>query len=210
MLVRKALITAALAAAALVATPQKASADWYLTPFIGGVFGGRANFGEFNNFEDEFEKRVNFGAAIGWMGAGVIGFEADFSWTPNYFENTDRRRKLRLRRQQRHHGHGQSHHRRADWRPDRSRLPALRLRRRRVDSQQCDGSNFFNDLSTDDFGFNVGGGFHAFFTDNIGIRGDVRYFRSLQDNEPDDEFDVALADFSFWRGSAGVTFRFGN
>ena len=48
----------------------------------------------------------------------------------------------------------------------------------------------------------------GFFTDNIGLRGDVRYFRSLQDNEPDDEFDVALSDFRFWRGTVGVTFRF--
>jgi opacity protein-like surface antigen len=210
MLVRKALITAALAAAALVATPQKASADWYLTPFIGGVFGGRANFGEFNNFEDEFEKRVNFGAAIGWMGAGVIGLEADFSWTPNYFENTigDSNFAFGDSNVTTFMGNliigvpigGQTG---PGFRPYASGGVGL-IR------SHADGSDFFNDLSTDDFGFNVGGGFHAFFTDNVGIRGDIRYFRSLQDNEPDDEFDVALADFSFWRGSVGVTFRFGN
>jgi hypothetical protein len=40
------------------------------------------------------------------------------------------------------------------------------------------------------------------------VRGEVRYFRSLQDNEPDDEFDVALGSFHFWRTSVGATFRF--
>ena len=64
------------------------------------------------------------------------------------------------------------------------------------------------ELNSTDWGFNVGAGVTGFFTDNIGLRGDVRYFRSLEDNEPDDEFDVALSDFRFWRGTVGVTFRF--
>ncbi len=63
-------------------------------------------------------------------------------------------------------------------------------------------------MDSTDWGFNVGAGVAGFFTDNIGLRGDVRYFRSLQDNEPDDEFDVALSDFRFWRGRSGLTFRF--
>ncbi len=65
-------------------------------------------------------------------------------------------------------------------------------------------ATFFNDLDTNDFGFNVGAGLHGFFTDSVGIRGDIRYFRSLQDNEPDDEFDLALSDFGFWRATVGL------
>ena len=64
------------------------------------------------------------------------------------------------------------------------------------------------DVNSNDWGLNVGGGVAGFFTDNFGLQGDVRYFRSLQDNEPDDEFDVALGSFHFWRGSVGATFRF--
>jgi hypothetical protein len=75
---------------------------------------------------------------------------------------------------------------------------------------RIDGGELFNDLSTNDFGINIGGGIHGFFNDNIGIRGDIRYFRSLTDNEPDDEFDLALSDFDFWRATVGVTIRFGN
>ena len=70
-----------------------------------------------------------------------------------------------------------------------------------------DADDLFKVNSTD-WGFNVGGGVAGFFTDNFGLRGDVRYFRSLQDNEPDDEFDVALGSFSFWRGTVGLVFRF--
>jgi hypothetical protein len=55
---------------------------------------------------------------------------------------------------------------------------------------------------------NIGGGAHVFFTDNVGIRGDLRYFRGLQGGD-DDGLDLDLEDFDFWRGTVGVTFRFG-
>ena len=77
--------------------------------------------------------------------------------------------------------------------------------------------DLFDDLSTNELGMNVGGGIHVFFSDNIGIRGDLRYFRGLgqqEDDDPaeDDDFideDFGLDDFDFWRGTIGVTFRFG-
>lgn len=47
-----------------------------------------------------------------------------------------------------------------------------------------------------------------FFGDRVGMRGDIRYFRGLQ-NDDDGGRDLDLKDFSFWRGAIGVTFRFG-
>ena len=44
--------------------------------------------------------------------------------------------------------------------------------------------------------------------DHVGIRGDARYFRSLQDPERDNEFDIAVGNFDFWLATGGVTFRF--
>jgi hypothetical protein len=67
--------------------------------------------------------------------------------------------------------------------------------------------DFFDDASRNDLGINIGGGVNGQFTDNIGIRGDLRYLRSLEDDDPDDEFDLGLSDFDFWRGSVGVSFR---
>ena len=58
-----------------------------------------------------------------------------------------------------------------------------------------------------DLGINFGGGLNAQFNDNIGIRGDIRYLRSLEDDDPDNEFDLGLSDFDFWRGTVGVAFR---
>ena len=69
------------------------------------------------------------------------------------------------------------------------------------------GTGLFNDLSTNDLGVNIGGGINAQFNDNVGIRGDIRYFRSLQDNEPDNDLDLTFGSFDFWRGTVGLTFR---
>ena len=213
MFLRKALLTAALAAVTVALTPARAAADWYLTPYVGGVFAADADLGDFENgadFEDIFERRITFGAALGWMSNGIVGFEADFGWTPNFFENTTGDSDFDF---------GDSNvttlmgnvvvgvpfggQTGPGFRPYAS--GGVGLLRTNVD-----GGAFFDDLSRNDLGVNVGGGFHGFFTDNVGIRGDIRYFRSLEDDEADDEFDLGLAGFDFWRASVGVTFRFGN
>jgi opacity protein-like surface antigen len=193
----------------VAAAPTRASADWLFTPFIGANFGGNANFGDFDDFDDEFERRVDMGASLGWMGAGIVGFELDFGWSPNFFENTSGTGNFEF---------GDSNvttlmanlivgapiggQRGPGLRPYATAGVGL-LR------SNISGGDFFDDLNTNDFGLNVGAGVHGFFSDNVGLRGDVRYFRSLQDNEPDDEFDLALSDFNFWRATIGLTFRFG-
>ena len=48
----------------------------------------------------------------------------------------------------------------------------------------------------------------GFFSDNLGLRADIRHFRSLQDNEPGPgDLDLGLGDFKFWRGTVGLNFR---
>jgi opacity protein-like surface antigen len=206
---KKLLLSLALAGCTIAATPTRASADWLFTPFLGANFGGSASFGDFDDFDDEFERRLDVGASLGWMGNGIVGFEADFGWSPNFFENTI--------------GPGNFEFGDSNVTTLMANVligapiggqtgPGIRpygsggvgLIRARID-----GGDFFDDLATNDFGFNVGGGVHGFFNDNVGIRGDIRYFRSLQDNEPDDEFDLALSNFDFWRATVGLTIRFG-
>jgi opacity protein-like surface antigen len=71
----------------------------------------------------------------------------------------------------------------------------------RVDSTQQ-----FLKASTNDLGLDAGGGIMC-LSGNIGVRGDLRYFRSLRNNDPNG-VDLALGDFRFWRGTVGVTFKF--
>ena len=88
MSVRKCFAIAFLVLITSVAAPSKASADWLLTPFVGWNWGGTANLINGGDFDDEFEQKAMFGASLGWMGAGVIGLELDFGFSPNFFENT--------------------------------------------------------------------------------------------------------------------------
>lgn len=199
---------ALLTAATLTATPGVASADWLITPFVGANFGGDASFGDFDNFDDEFERRVDFGGSLGWMGSGIVGFEVDFGFSPNFFQDTSGEGDFEF---------GDSNVTTAmgnlligipvggqtggGVRPYAT--AGLGLIRSSID-----GGTLFNDLESNDFGFNLGAGVHAFFNDNVGIRGDVRYFRTFGDDEPGSGVDLALRDFDFWRATAGVTFRF--
>ena len=90
MSLRKFFMMASLVAVATAAAPAKASADWLFTPFIGATFGGSADIaGAGDNFSDNFDKRLTYGAALEWMGGGVMGFGLDFGYTPNFFENSD-------------------------------------------------------------------------------------------------------------------------
>lgn len=70
-------------------------------------------------------------------------------------------------------------------------------------------NDLFDNLSNNELGVNVGGGVHVFFSDNVGLRGDVRYFRGLQKGD-DGGQDLDLEDFDFWRSTVGLTFRFGS
>jgi len=187
-----------------------ASADWLLTPYLGMTFGGNADFGDVGDFEDNFEKKVTFGGTATWMGAGIIGAEVDFGVTPNFFEATTGDADFEF---------GDSSvttlmgnlvlgapiggTEGPGFRPYGS--GGIGLLRTSIDA-----FDIFDNLSTNQLGVNVGGGAYFFFGDNIGIRGDLRYFRSLQsDDDDDDVIELDLSDFDFWRGTVGVTFRFG-
>lgn len=205
---RKLFITGFLALMITAAAPAKASADWLFTPFIGINWGSSVTFSdELGDLEDEFEKRGTFGASLAWMGAGIAGFELDFGYSPNFFELTEGDEDF-------DYGDnnlttlmanvtlgapigGQSG---PGIRP--YAVGGIGIMRTRIG----DADDLFN-VSSSDWGFNVGAGVTGFFADNIGIRGDVRYFRSLQDIDVED-LDATLGDLRFWRGTVGVTFRF--
>lgn len=193
------------------AAPSTASADWLFTPFIGANFGGSAKFlDQFDDFDDEFERRVDFGASLAWMGGGIAGFELDFGYSPNFFTNTSSDANFEF---------GDNHVTTimanlvigapAGGQTGRGIRPYASGGIGRIMSR-IDEEDAFGGFDHNDWGFNVGGGVAGFFSDNIGLRGDVRFFRSLQDKEPDDDLDIGMSDFKFWRGTVGIVFRFGN
>ena len=186
-----------LALALLLLTPGVSRADWLFTPYGGMTFGQDAK-----NLE-----HFSWGASAGWMGAGIIGAELDFNHTPNFFEPKDATNTTEL------FGSnnvtslmgnlilgapigGQSG---PGIRPYVS--GGLGLLKTNVP-----GTSDFRDVSRTDWGFNLGFGAHVFASDHVGFRGDMRYIRSLQ-NEEGDVTGFKVGNFDFWRWTAGVTFR---
>lgn len=183
------IITATLAATLVMAAPAPSEAQTFVTPFVGATFGA-----------DSPGERPTYGGSVLFMGK-FAGLELDFGYTPDFFAESD---KLEL--------------------ADDSNVTALSanlllgvgdgpvrpyvtggmgLLRSRITS----AGQFFDDVSENDLGVNAGGGVIVMFSDHVGIRGDARYFRSLQDIDAGD-LAVSLGNFDFWRGSAGVAFRF--
>lgn len=204
MSLRKLFVTSALALAVSAAVPAKASADWLFTPFIGGNFGGSADVGDVGGFSDQFDRKLSYGASIAWMGAGVIGFEADFGYSPNFFGVSGSSNNVNF------FGDGNVTTLMgnlvvgAPIGPVRPYVSGgLGLLKTSVD----DAGDFFKD-GDNNLGFDVGAGVMGFFTHNIGIRGDVRLFRAINNNSDDNTVDVSLSSFKFWRATVGVTFKF--
>jgi opacity protein-like surface antigen len=211
-MLKKMFVTTAMCAVALAAAPATASADWVITPFVGWNFGGAADV---NNafagasFENKFEHKINYGVSLAQMGAGIIGWEADFGYSPNFFET------------------GTASNNAFDFTNDSNvttltgnvivgaplggyggsirpyAVGGVGLIRTNVQ----DTAGFFDVNTKNDFGFDVGAGVMGYFTQNVGIRGDVRYFRSFQGSD-ENATGLGLSNFHFWRGSLGVSFKF--
>jgi opacity protein-like surface antigen len=199
-----------------VAAPARA--DWFLTPYIGIAFGGTSNQFVLNDLDDEFEQRVNFGGSIGYRTKGIFGFEFDYGVAPNFFEFTGGGGNFDLLDMNSSvqtimgnivlaapvggsSGFGFQPYATVGFGTIRTRLRSE--------------SDVFDDIVSNDSGFNVGGGADIFLATHFGLRADVRYFRgfeSIDDEDPIEDnpfFDQSFATevFNFWRGSLGVTFR---
>jgi hypothetical protein len=204
MSLRKCMMAVGFVAFTTAAMPSAASADWLFTPFLGSTYGGSANVGGPDEaFKDEFERKLNYGASLAWLGGGVLGFEVDFGYSPNFFGVSDNDSSINFV------GDGNVTTLMGNLvasaplggvRPYAS--GGIGLISTRVDN----AGQFFDKASTNDLGLDLGGGV-MFLAGNVGLRGDLRYFRSMQNNDSNG-VDLALGDFRFWRGTVGVTFKF--
>jgi opacity protein-like surface antigen len=211
MCVRKWLITAGMVMAVSAMAPRTASADWVLTPFVGWNFKGAADVqgAGGTTFSDRFEKKIDYGVSLAGMGAGAVGFEVDFGYSPNFFEGGTVGSGFDFANDSNvttltgnvilaipiggQHGGG--------VRPYVVGGVGL------IRSNVQDAGELFDVNTKNDFGFDVGGGIMGFFSQNVGVRGDVRYFRSFNGSS-DNALGLGISDFNFWRGSVGVSFRF--
>lgn len=180
--------------------PAAARADGLFVPFIGVNFGG--NSGRALSAAIDAE-RLDWGMSLAYMGGGVLGLEADLANSPDFFGKTDLGGSSVLTAT----GNlvfgipigGQAG---VGFRP--YALAGLGVIRSKVD-------RLGEDLSRDEnsFAWDFGGGAMFFFGTHVGLRVDVRYFRTFSDLG----FDfIDLIDrprnLDFTRASTGLILRF--
>jgi opacity protein-like surface antigen len=210
MLVRKSVLSLALVGAAMMVAPRPAAADWVITPFVGWNAGGSAdvNGSDGSTTSSTFEHKIDYGVSVAAMGNGAFGFEADLGYSPNFFETGTANNGFAFTNDSNVTtltgnlivgvpigGHGGS------IRPYAVGGVGL------IRSNVADAAGLFDVTTKNDFGFDVGAGVMGFFAQNIGLRGDVRYFRGFRGTS-DNATGLGLSNFNFWRTSLGVTFKF--
>ncbi len=164
-----------LIAAFTLFTAASARADMFVTPFVGATFGGDAPAPE-----------PMYGIALGGMLGGLFGVEGEFAYTPNFFATT---------------GSGTSSHVMTltgnllvgapvgAFRPYAT--AGVGLIRQQVN---LGIPGLLSNLSSNDFGLDAGGGTRVLFTDHLGVRADIRYFKVR-----------TSGGLGFWRGYGGVS-----
>jgi opacity protein-like surface antigen len=176
----------------LAASAAPARADGFLAPFLGFNYGGDStNCTALTSCDD---KRVNWGVGVGTTG-GVLGFEEEFAYAPNFFGTAPGADNAVLTLMSNvlvviPAGPVQPYG-----------LIGVGLVRPHA---QLSASSLATNQNT--LGWDIGGGVNIFLAHAVGIRGDLRHVRTLQDITLGGVF--ANAPLDFWRASAGLTFRF--
>jgi len=182
---------AAFITALVAGIAHPARAQGFISPFAGYNFGGdAAGCATLQNCED---KRLNVGVSFGTT-HGIFGFEEDIGYASEFFGKTP----------------GGSNALLTVMSNLMLVIPAGPIRPYAVvglglirPHVQFDAASLALDQNA--LGYDIGGGINIFLVHAIGIRGDVRHLRTVQ--------DLTLGVFSndqldFWRASAGITLRF--
>ena len=177
----------------------EARADGFFIPYYGTAFGGSVD-----DFDDT-RKPAAWGACVGSMRRGVFGFETDVTFAPDFFAESDEvlfgDNSVTTVMTNVLIGVPIGGQTGPGFRPYFA--AGVGLIRQRIE-----GFSDLTEFSSNNFGYNVGGGAFIFFSRNIGVRGDVRYFRSFQE---DDDFPLLPsfepATFSYTRATAGLVLR---
>jgi hypothetical protein len=191
--------------------PTSANAEWQFAPFVGFTFGGDTNL----NLTGLVDRHWNFGGAVRLVGAGPIGLESIFVYVPGIFETpppdpfsdippsnaiteshsfvlmgnvvltTPRAWNQYGLRPFVSGGLGLMRVSHNDpLSPARANLPA----------------------------YNVGGGAVGFLTNRVGLRFDLRFYRTLPPGEEprplQETGDLLRVHVHYWTGTVGVVFKY--
>jgi len=191
--VRQVVAAGALFALFVFGIADQASAQAYISPFIGYNFGGDSGCPDVSNCED---KRRNLGVAFGSIGS-VFGTEAEFSYIDNFFGETPGTSGSVLTFM----GNVMIAPKFGLLQP----YGVIGLGVIKTHAELTVGS--LVESNNNNFGWDIGGGAIIYFGDHFGVRGDLRYFHAFQDLEILG-LPIADAKLDFGRLSGAAVFKF--
>jgi opacity protein-like surface antigen len=189
--IKKIVLAAAAVAAMVIASASPARAQGFISPFIGYDFGGDSGCPDVTGCE---EKKLNWGVSFGAI--GTVGFEEEFAYAPKFFGDVPGQSSSVLTLM----SNLMVAPAIGPVRP--YVLGGIGLMKTKVD---------FNDssslLSNNSAAWDVGAGVMGFFGDHVGLRGEIRQFRSFKDF---DVLGVAIDNtkLRYNRASAGLVLKF--
>lgn len=195
--------------------PASASAEWQFAPLVGFSFLGNTNF----DLTKVVDRHWNFGGAVRLVGAGPLGVESVFVYVPGYFEFLDLEADpFFLSTTQ------------ESSTITKSRSFALMgnivLTTPRAWNEYglrpfvSGGIGLLHAFHNEEFvpvranlpGYNVGGGAVGFLTERVGLRFDLRYFRTLPPGEEpaplQETSDLRRVRLRYWTATVGVVFKY--
>jgi opacity protein-like surface antigen len=143
-----------------VSSAHNVAAEGFVSPFIGYNFGGDTGCPTVTNCDD---KHANYGVSLGAIGS-IVGFELEFAHTNDFFGQSSESSSVLTLMSNLMVG------------PKISAVqPYVVVGLGLIRTSVSDSSNDQNQ-----FGWDVGGGIIGMFSKHVGIRGDIRYYRSFQ------------------------------
>jgi hypothetical protein len=179
----------------VLSTVTTARAQGFISPLIGYNFGGDSGCQEITNCED---KRMNIGVAFGVLGP-VFGFEEEIADAKNFFGDVPSQSSSVVTVMSNFMlapALGPVHP---------YVLGGIGLIKTHVEFN----SGSLLSTTNNDLGWDFGGGAFVFFGRHLGIRGDIRHFRTFEDLElPVVGTSLAGEALKFGRASGALVLRF--
>jgi hypothetical protein len=184
-----------------LADASQARADFLITPFVGGVFGGRTTLLDLDTGAAS-ARHWTFGGSAGWLSDQVLGVEADFATVPRFFQNSSGTGLITGSRVTTLTGNVLAAVPLSVTRGSLRPYVAGGLGLMRATADDLIGLN----ESGDWLGLHIGGGAIGLITERAGVRFDLRHCRAL--NRDSTLRGERASKLSFWRASVGVTLRY--
>lgn len=189
---------------ATVLAPIPVYADWLLTPFMGVKFGGRTSIIDLEQAADR--TKLTIGGSLSRIGDGLFGVEVEGAYIPGYFErNTPDPQDDLLASSYVLDLSGNAIVALPPNMTGGGLRPYLTAGLGLMHAEGVDILTFFRIRRTMP-AITLGVGATGLLTNRVGVRFDLRYLRSIAQQ---DAFQISVGrQLSYWRGTIGIGIKY--